>query len=109
MNEQEQAKLKQLIRDKPKAKGVHWWDEHLNWVLFLSGAGVLPFVALFNILVDGFTPDTIWLVLFFILLPMCLLWWYLGKKAQNRWLMLLSFIPLGAWILIFLKNKNEEF
>ena len=32
-------------------------------------------------------------------------WWYLGRKARSKWLLLLLFVPFGFIILLILENK----
>jgi len=33
-------------------------------------------------------------------------WWYLGRKARSKWLLLLLFVPFGFIILLILENKE---
>ncbi|MGD0353683.1 MAG: B-box zinc finger protein [Dehalococcoidia bacterium] len=43
---------------------------------------------------------------FVLLIFACIItWWYLGRKARNKWLLLLLFVPFGFIVLLLLENK----
>ena len=105
----EKEKNRELMEENPKGK--HWWDEHLNWVIFLIGPESPPFVISLTILLNSFSQFSVGVFIEYIILALItvyLVWWYLGKKKRSRWWMLLSLLPLGCWLLLFLENKYNE-
>ncbi len=99
---QEQARIKELIGEKPK--GFHWWDDSPTSALVISWVfgWVLSIVLFF--LIDN--PIVLLIDLLLVILQVYVVWWYLKAKNRDRWLTLLAFVPFGFWILVFLQDKT---
>jgi hypothetical protein len=114
---------------------MNWFEKHLNWSYFLgvylfpsiisfilyliffpqlysgllslvaSGAGKSEIMAYILSIAMQFAV-VFFIVGFVLLIFVCIItWWYLGRKARSKWLLLLLFVPFGFIVLLFLENK----
>lgn len=110
--EQEKAKLKELIGGKPSIEHWHWWDEHRNWALWLSGGGnlwYLPLALILSLTDTDFTSDSFYVIAIAVITLLWLFsfyvtWWYLKQKNRSLKYIFVAFIPLGIWWLLSLTD-----
>ena len=114
---------------------MNWFERHLNWSFFLGVIFLPSLVWLILFLIfspqfysgaisiinsGGGEPEIMqyifstymqFAVIYFIVgttltvFIFIVTWWYLGRKARSKWLLLLLFVPFGFIILLILENK----
>ena len=116
---------------------MNWFQRHLNWSFFLGAiflpslVGLILFLIFLPQFYSGFTdliasgagePEitqyifstfiqfaVVYFIVGFVLTAFVFIvtWWYLGRKARSKWLLLLLFVPfpIGFIILLILENK----
>jgi hypothetical protein len=118
---------------------MNWFGRHLNWSFFLgvwllpSIIGIIlnlifmPQLStnLADLATSGASEEEIMRYIFslymqimpmyfiaglvLLIIAILITYWYLGRKARNKWLTLLLFAPFGIIILLVLNNKSTGY
>ncbi len=115
-----------LLKDtaiKPKAKGLNWFERHLNWTVFLV-AVVAPYpiyfvfgllIGLFLYSIEPYMAEetavgiavTIGLIVDLVVLFLVGAW-ALNKKARSLWNLLWFIVPFGLIVFLCLENRGVQ-